>query len=233
MSPKSLSELGLKEDGQVVVGDALSDLPTFGTFVPPPQPGAFRFRLPAHLTGIWEVYDTPTKTPPQRIRAIFDQDHPLEIIQSLGGKYNGTPFQTRLSNEERPRGRDKAIIASDLDYLLRALKELTKPTILVNGQKLVHNRGYIEVLQKHGGKEFGGDIRYSWKCSKDRNIRVEVKDPSGARMEVKELENQKGCDNSYYQDDVPKNPDGTTPTEITCQCGALLRCFANLDNMRE
>ena len=233
MSPKSLQELGLKDEGTIVTGDALADLPTFGTFTPPPQPGPFRFELPKDLTSCYEVYDTPSKVPPQRVRIIFDADHPLTIVQSMGGKYNGEPFQTRLSNEERPRGKDKAIVASDWDYLLRAFGVQTKPTRLVNGTKVPDNKGYIEATKPHARKQFGGDIRYSWKCGQDRNIRVATVDPAtGARTGVQEVENQKGCGNSYYGDDVPKNPDGTTPLEITCQCGALLRAFANLDNIR-
>ena len=46
MSPKSLQDLGLKDEGTVVTGDTLADLPVFGTFTPPPQPGPFRFKLP-------------------------------------------------------------------------------------------------------------------------------------------------------------------------------------------
>lgn len=233
MSPKSLQELGLKDEGQVVAGDALDNLPTFGSFTPPPQPGSYRFKLPADLSACYEVYDTPAKVPPQRVRIIFDQDHPLEIVQSIGNKHNGEAFQTRLSNEERPRGKDKAVIASDWDYLLRALGITTKPTAVLNGQKVPHNRGYIEATKPHGGKQFGGEIRYSWKCDERRNIRVETRDPAtNARTGVQEVETQKGCGNAYYNDDVPNNPDGTKPLEITCQCGALLRAFANLDNIR-
>jgi hypothetical protein len=233
MSPKSLQELGLKEEGQVVAGDSLADLPTFGTFTPPPQPGSYRFRLPKDLTTCYEAYDTPSKNPPQRVRIIFDQDHPLEIAQSVGGKHNGEVFLTRLSNEERPRGKDKSIVASDWDYLLRAFGVTTKPAVMMNGVKVPSNRGYIEATKPHAGKEFGGDIRYSWKCDLNRNIRIETRDPAtNARTGVQEVETQKGCGNSYYNDDVPMNPDGTKPLEITCQCGALLRAFANLDNIR-
>lgn len=233
MSPKSLQELGLKDEGTVVTGDTLADLPVFGTFTPPPQPGPFRFKLPTDLTTCYEVYDTPTKTPPQRVRLIFDQDHPLEILQSVGGKYNGQPFQTRLSNEERSRGKDKAIVASDWDYLLRALGIQTKPTRLVNGQKVPDNRGYIEATRPLAGREFGGDIRYSWKCDEKRNIRVATVDPqTNQRTGIQEVDSQRGCGNAFYGEDVPNNPDGTKPLEITCQCGALLRAFANLDNLR-
>lgn len=215
---KSLEDLGLKDEALPTAGQDLADLPEFGTFEPPPQPGPFRFKLPGDLSAIYDVYDVANKG--QRISAIFDREHPLLIVQSLGGKYNGQPFQTRINNNERNRGKKgSGIVASDFDYLLRALGVKAKPT---------SNRGYIEALKPHGGKEFGGDLRYSWRCSMDRDIRT--KDKDGA---VTVVEGHKGCGEAYYQEDVPKNADGTTPYEVTCaKCGALLRAFANLDNLR-
>lgn len=218
---KSLQDLGLKEEALPTAGQALADLPEFGSFREPPQPGAYRFKLPTDLSSVYDVYDTPTKTPPQRIRAVFDKDHPLTIVQSPGGRANNDPFETRISNEERARGKDKSIVASDMDYVLRALKVETKPG---------SNKGYVEVMKLQGGKEFSADIRYSWKCSKDRDIRV--KDAAGA---VQVVEGRKGCDTAFYQEDLPnggKDASGNVPTQIQCTCGALLRCFANLDNIR-
>jgi hypothetical protein len=218
---KSLQDLGLKEEALPTAGQALADLPDFGQFREPPQPGAYRFQLPDDLGSIWDVYDTPSKTPPQRIRAVFDRDHPLLIVQSPGGRANNEPFETRMSNEERPRGKDKAIIASDMDYLLRALKVVQKPA---------NNRAYIDVMKQQAKKQFGADIRYSWKCSPERNIRV--KDAQG---NVQEVEGKKGCNSSFYLEDLPgggKDAAGNVSTQIQCTCGAFLRCFANLDNIR-
>jgi hypothetical protein len=158
--------------------------------------------------------------PPQRVRAVFDRDHPLLIIQSLNKRYDGEPFETRLSNQERARGKDKSIIASDMDYLLRALGVLKKPA---------SNQEYIRTLQQQSGKEFSADLRYSWVCSPDRNKRIKRAD--GTIEEVQE----KGCGDKYYQEDVPKLPSGEVPYEITCghpNCGASLRAFGNLDNIR-
>jgi hypothetical protein len=215
---KSLNDLGLQAEQLPTAGQELADLPEFGGFRIPPQHGAFRFKLPADLSTVWEPVDTPNLKPPQRVRAVFDRDHPLVIVQSPQNKYNGDPFETRISNAERPRGKDKSVIASDMDYLLRALGVKAKPG---------NNPAYVQVMQQQKAKEFSADLRYSWKCSADRNIRV--RDQQGA---VQEVEGTKGCGTSYYQEDVPKNPDGTTPYEITCSCGALLRAFANLDNIR-
>lgn len=217
---KSLQDLGLKEEALPTAGQALADLPEFGTFREPPQPGSYRFKLPTDLSAVYDVYDTPTKQPPQRIRVLFDKDHPLLITQSPQGKANGDPFETRLSNEERNRGKS-GVIASDLDYLLRALGVTTKPA---------SNKGYIEIMRQQAGKEFGADIRFSWKCDTKRNIRV--KDAQGS---VQEVQNHPGCGQAYYQEDLPnagKDASGVVGTQVQCQCGAVLRAFANLDNLR-
>lgn len=217
---KSLQDLGLKEETLPTAGQDLADLPEFGSFRIPPQPGPFRFKLP-DMSSVFETFDSPTLG--QRIRVIFDRDHPLLITQSLGNAYNGEPFETRLSNAERARGKDKAVVASDVDYLLRALQVKQKPK---------SNREYVTTLQQQSNKEFGADLRYSWKCSADRNMRVFKTDPqTGLRAGTEETQ-QKGCGNSYYQEDVPKGADGLVPYELQCQCGAALRAFANLDNLR-
>lgn len=214
---KSLNDLGLKDEALPTAGQDLADLPEFGTFEPPPQPGAFRFKLPSDLSAIYDVFDVEGKG--QRVKVIFDREHPLLIVQSPGAKYNGLPFQTRLTNNERSRGKDKSVVASDFDYLLRALGVKVKPT---------SNKGYVEALVPHAGKEFGADLRYSWRCGSERDIRV--KDAAGA---VQVVEGHKGCGEAYYQEDVPRNPvDNTVPYEITCSCGALIRAFANMDNLR-
>jgi hypothetical protein len=218
---KSIQELAstLKEEALPTGGEGLDDLPVFGGFTPPPPAGAYRFALPQDLSAIWDVFDTPEKTPPQRVKAQFDRDHPLVIVQSPHGKSNGEPFETRLTNNERKRGKGGAVVASDLDYLLRALGETVKPK---------SNRECMAMVQRHGGKQFGADIRYNWRCSPDRDIRY--RDAQGA---VQVQEGKKGCDARYYEEDVPKNADGSVPYEINCgQCGALLRAFANLDNLR-
>jgi hypothetical protein len=218
---KSIQELAgqLKDEALPTAGQELEDLPIFGGFTPPPPPGAYRFQLPKDLTTVWDLFDVPDKQPPQRVRLTFDRDHPLLIVQSPKGASNGEPFETRLTNNERGRGKGKEIIASDLDYLLRALGDKSKPN---------NNRGYMQAIQQHAGQEFGADLRYSWRCSKDRDIRA--RDGQG---QVQVVEGKKGCGEAYYQEDVPKGADGAVPYEINCgQCGALLRAFANLDNLR-
>jgi hypothetical protein len=218
---KTLAELlgELKDETLPTAGQDLDDLPVFGGFTPPPPAGAYRFRLPQDLSAVWDLIDVPDKTPPQRVRINFDRDHPLLITQSPQGKFNNEPFETRLTNNERGRGKGRAVIASDLDYLLRALGEKSKPR---------SNREYMQLMQRHAGKEFGADIRYRWNCSRDRDVRVR-----DAQGQLQVIEGKKGCGESFYQEDVSKLPNGEVPYEITCgNCRARLLAFANLDNMR-
>jgi hypothetical protein len=217
---KSLQELAgtLQDEALPTAGQELDDLPMFGSFAPPPPPGAYRFKLPQDLSSIWDSFPTPEKTPPVRIKAIFDRDHPLVIVSSPSGAHNGEPFETRLTNNERKRGKGGAVIASDLDYLLRACGEKAKPRT---------NPDYIKVVSRQGGKEFAADVRYNWRCSKDRQVRV--RDGNG---QLQTIEGKMGCGASYYEEDVEK-VNGQVPYEVNCaECGALLRAFANLDNLR-
>jgi len=171
------------------------------------------------LNAVWDLFDVPDKTPPQRVRMVLDRDHPLLIVQSPGGKNNNEPFETRLTNNERPRGKDRSVVASELDYLLRALGEKGKPK---------SNREYMTMIQKHAGREFGADIRYSWTCSKEREKRA--KDQNGAFTKI---EGSHGCGEKYYQEDVPKDANGQVPFEVMCSaCGNWMNAWANLDNLR-
>ena len=211
---KSLSELDLKDEKLPDL--SLDDLPEFGGFADPPQPGSYRFKLP-DMQKVWDVYDSPKG---QRVRAVFDRDYPLTITASRDGSSNGEPFQTRLSNQERPRGKDKTLEISDLDYLLAAMGEKTKPKT---------NKEYITKVTSFSGREFGGDVAFSFSCNDQKNIRVQ--DNEG---KLQEVQNQMGCGKKYYMKDIQnmKGEDGKFPTLITCACGAALRTFANLDNIR-
>lgn len=222
--PKSLADVmaQLKDEQLPTAGQMLEDLPQFGGFAPPPQPGTFRFKLPTDLTGCFDLFeasDGQGRTKGQRVNLILDQHAPLLIVQSPQKRYDGEPFQTRLNNNERNRGKAGAGGQhSDLDYLLYAFEPGTP--------KPKNNAGYLERVKKFGGREFTADIRWSWGCSTDRNIRVP--DASGQLQEVE----KKGCGARYYQEDQKKDPSGEYPLQIRCTCGASLRAFGNLDNVR-
>lgn len=232
----NINSLGLKNEK---VGDTI-DYATIpeqmgGTYPDPPPPGTYRFKLPTKLDDIWEPFEKTTgKNPGQRIAAVLDESHPLTIIQSPKGEKNGEPFQTRISNAERKRGRADDATApevSDMDYLFKdAFSLAAKPPT---------NVAYATEFMKHGGQEFTADIEWSWYCNDKKDIRVDSGTGTGATTVV---EGQKGCGQRYYQKDidkVPSNPDDPNspkvfPLKITCgQCAATLRAFPNLVRFRK
>lgn len=221
MAGKSLSELNdLLKDEPIPVMN-VEDLPEFGSWAPPPQPGPYRFKLPASLDTAFELYEDKGHS---YIRLLLDKDAPLVIVQDTRQKHTGETFQTRLTNQRRKRG---DIEVSDLDYLLKALGETVTPG---------SNKAYIQTLQKYAGKEFTSDISYSWNCSDSRDIYVD----DGAGGTKKDETGRKGCGKKYYQAEKTKKPEqaiqkvnGEYPYEIGCTCGAIVRAFANLDNIRK
>lgn len=227
-----LNELGL---GNERVGDQIdyATIPEqMGSFQEPPQPGSFRFKIPAKIDDIWETFDVANvKNPGKRLAAVFDEGHPLTIIQSPGGKYDGLPFTTRITNAERKRGKKDDTTApevSDMDYLFRDAFGITA--------KPATNVAYAQEFTKHAGAEFGADVEWSWRCRPDQDIRVD-----NGQGGTSTVEGQKGCGTRYYQKDVEKvlsNPDDPNsaqvfPLRITCQCGAQLRAFPNLARYRK
>lgn len=212
----SLKDLNLSNEK--VGGDLdVADLPKMGGMRPLVTPGTYRFQLPKSLATCW---DKVMASVGERITAIFDADSPLVITQSPGGAHNGEPFQTRISNVERPRGKNK-ILASDMDYVLKALGFKGRPKT---------NIEYINALSSFAGKEFNAQVEYQWYCNPKKHIWV----ASGEDGSTAEVE-QDGCGARYYQKDVQK-VDGKYPERITCggndgSCGASLRAMEQLSNI--
>lgn len=229
MSGKSLQDLGLKDEELPTAGQMLDEIPEFGARTPLPQPGAFRLKLPKDLSKSWDVIEvTKNGKDEQRVKLIFDKDNPLLIVQSLGNRYDGQPLQTTLTNNERVRG-SSGVVASDLHYLAKAFGEKQTPK---------SNQAWVRLVNTFGDREFGADWQFSWQCSEHRD----VYHPDGQGGSVK-VEGTKGCGWRYYQGDGQPNPTkktgyiskpagGEYPVDLQCQCGALLRAFGNLDNIR-
>lgn len=229
-----LSDLGLSPEA---VGETLDygSMPDqLGSYTPLIQPATYRFRLPKDLSGVWDKFEhTNTNKPGTRIRAVFDDNNPLIIVQSPGGEHDGEPFTTRISNAERKRGKKddtNAPYISDMDYINRDVWDLPgKPG---NGS----NIAYLQEFSKHGGTEFSAEVTWNWFCNPNKDIYAD--NGQGALQQVT---GQKGCGTSYYQRDVEKvraNPEDPNsplvfPERITCQCGANVRAFANLGNFKK
>ena len=199
-----------------------------GSFVPPPDPGSYRFALPKAITN----FDTiVTEKYGERLNVIFDASAPLVIVQSPGKAFDGASFETRLSNVPRPRGKEKVLV-SDADYLLKA-KGVT--------QKPASNLAYAKAIQGLAEKDFGADVEWSWSCNPKRAARFLMDD--GSQQRIEDVEStldgddtgfKAGCGARYYQNDVQK-VEGKFPLSLTCtnpECGAQVRAFANLRNFK-
>lgn len=224
----SLQELGLTKEK--LEGASFDDIPeNLGqSFADPPQPGKFRFKLPviAVAKPMWKPIATENYG--KRFAILFEDSNELVIVQSPGGKDNGTTFRTRLTNAPRERGKEK-ILVSDIDLLLRA-KGITK--------RPADNPAYAAAIVSLSEQEFGADIEYSYRCDDTKPIYVD--DGQGGQQKV---EDKMGCGARYYQRDVPKVPINpmdpasplVQPLRIQCtnqECGALIRAYANLGGFK-
>jgi len=217
---KNLNELGLRKD-VVAVDVGFDDLPTFGGGRALLQPGRYIFTLPTVPTIWGDPIDH--KDGGQRIQAAFDADTPLTIVQSPGGQHNDEPYEGRVSNYERNRGRQgEQVLVSDMDYLLRLLGEQR-----AKGERWT-NQEYARRLLQHLGKTFPCNLTISWSCNPKRNIYVD--DGQGG---IEEVEGTLGCGTRYYTRDVQK-VEGAFPERIVCggnngSCGASVRGFNDFD----
>ena len=225
MSPKSLADLNLKADVAVAGVDDISDLPEYGGYTPPPPPGTYGFKAPVFkLTDlVWDSFGADSEKG-ERISLMFDSAHPLLIIHTppapACAKYLHEPFETRINNSERKRDKAGEKVASDMDYLLRACGMTKRPSPPTN---LNYCKAAAQAVP---GKTFSADVEYSYSCNPNREAQV----PDGAGGYTSMGKN--GCGERYYQSQVSKQPDGTMPDRIVCTCGAHVRGFANLTNIK-
>ena len=232
----SLKDLDLKPDVTGVTED-WTDLPEqMGTFADPPQPGRYRIAFPSAgaIANCWDVIEVTKPEPGQRVTMILQGEAACAIRQSLLGRYNGEPLETRISNAERKRGKDDTKLASDLDYALVATK--------YPGKKPARgaNREYIAAAQHLANREVNIDWEFSWYCNDKKFIRVN--DPANGIQVLDGQDGkpeQKGCGKRYYMKDVQKIPSEKYPGEmefpvrITCECDAELRAYGQIGRFSE
>ena len=175
-------ELTHEPVGQPISGD---ELPTqYGPRKPILQPGLYRFRLPAGVSHMCQLFEANVVARDaqgheqtqvvERMRVVY-ADEPLIIVDSPGGRRDGETFQWRVSNAERWRNRRHTVLASDMDYLLQAFGHRPHPGF-------GNNQGYIEALNKYGGRSLAARVDISWFGNATREIYVS--DPQGRPVKV-------------------------------------------------
>ncbi len=225
MATEKASLNDLKLSNESLEGASFDDIPeNIGqSFPDPPQPGAYRFRLPADMGAIWAVVESEKRG--TRINAVFEDDDALVIVQSPGQAHDGEAFRWRCSNVPRERTKEK-ILVSDMDLILRALGETARPKT---------NKAYALAFQKYAGKEFGATEEFSWRCDAKRAAYFDDGNGGTAKVDDGAGGERVGCGARYYQRDVPK-VEGGYPVRITCsnpECGASVRAFPNLTGFKK
>lgn len=216
-----LQDLNLAPE-QVEAAPALEELPEqFGTRTEPLQPGIYRFQLPDDMADVWnEMKQVDIKFKDaagvehtkqvDRVCAIFDADHPLQIVQSPQDERNGEAFNWRINNVERFRDKAHTQRAAEMDYLLRALGEVAHPG-------WGNNQGYGVNLSKYAGKQFTAEVQMSYYSNPKREIYGEF-DVEGGGKTVQEVPGVYGNGSRLYQNQVTRDGGkypATIPVQIT------------------
>jgi hypothetical protein len=254
MPTKSYNEVIASLRKEEVPQDIPEEIPEErGEFREPPQPGSYRFRAPAAIENCFDIMEVVQKDADkkpvlgpdgkpvtyQRLNLIFADANALVIVQSPGSKVDNEPFNTRISNVERPRfiGKNQTVKVPDLLYLLRALDPTVRPRT---------NEEYIALcLKLLPNATFGADIEWNGFCNPKKDARFRFEDEKGGFVyeEAKEegaTENRKGCGLHIYQGKWPKDSTGLYASRAQCleggvdpatgapKCGAWLYPFSQL-----
>jgi hypothetical protein len=223
----NLNDLNLVEEDNIPDIDPDELAGQIGSYIPVPQPGTYRFKLPGDLTSVYETVDTPKG---QRIKAVFRDESAL-FVETLNQPF---PY-VALSSEEREVGKAKKP-GAELAYLLTALGEDKLPGFS-------NSRGYAQALQKHSGESFVADVDWSVNCSTKKDIWVFDEE---AKKTIKK-EGTKGCGRLYATSEfdsknanggksilIPKYEDGNLSDRFPCECGAQLKVsFPRLKNFKQ
>jgi hypothetical protein len=205
----NINELGLIDEPVEVDPTDLPD--PVGGVRNLPQPGTYRFRLPATVSESYSTVQTVERG--QRILADFSGEHSLIMVPS------GQPFSARISNVER-KIKDK--LTSDMASLLVQAFGWKDP--------LPNSKAYIHALNEQAGKEFIADVEWQSNCSPKREIFKDSKVQKGvmgcgARFAMRSYPRKDGGE--VYQ--IPKAAGGAWVDEFSCpKCGAIVRAFGQL-----
>lgn len=221
----------LKTEGQEPAID-YDNLPEErGQYVPPPQPGDYRFKLPADLTKNWDLGEYEKDGQKYQVATmVFNDDAPLTIVQAAqkaNEQFVGQSPWVRISTRRRKRGKDGPEV-SDTTYLARALDPKARPQSI---------KDFIEFFRKQGGREFVAAGEYTGFCNPKKPAKVQLEDPQTHEVTLEIKQDAQGnpvngCGNNYYQSDWPKGADGLFASTMTCGCGALIYPFFQLARFR-
>lgn len=211
------------------------------------MPGVRSFMLPGNLAQLWdtvEVLDSRkgSKTEGQKVKRLrlkLDKNNPLVVVD---GPEKGETMTWTVTSNPRPRGKaddPSTVWVSDLAYLLEiGLGDKSRPTTA---------EGLKQQISKYAGRTIRLETGLSAHCRADkvRYILQSVQTANGVEeRSVQDPTGQKGCgDDSqqradgkgkkgrYYTKDFKDPESGEYLDTIECDCGAVLRGFANVERI--
>lgn len=198
-----------------------------GSFVEPPQPGIYKFRLPSApiIAASLEKILHPEQG--DRLAAVF-RDASALLNLSLNEPYN-----IRMTNVVRfiqRRGADKPLAVSDLAQLLKSVGSIPKDS---------STKAYAEALIAAAGREFVAENTLTANCSETRptyrmNPATNRSEPSpikgcGQKFRVEGYAPRNGSREIYS---IPRDGNGLVSLRFSCPCGAEIRAWGSLQGIR-
>ncbi len=194
-----------------------------GQFQPMLQPGTYIFQLPATIEPKqFEQFQVPDQGPTLRLN--FKDDKALKNLTT------GDSFSTQLNNMTITRGKKgEEKTGDDLAYLIRAVGGMLPPN--------AGNKTYATELQKHGGKKFKADSVISARCNPKSDIYKDGQPVSGRKgcgqkFDMRAYDIKNGVNAGKKVLAIQRDKEGVWAEGVLCPCGAEVRAFANLTNIR-
>lgn len=215
----NLQELGLTDEDEIPVD--FEKLPQqYGLGLEPPQPGTYKFTLPADLANVFEALPMPNGP---RIKAVLREASTLTLHKTDG---TTQPFPCEISNAERDYGDSGK--SSDMAYVLAAVGSVPK-----DGK----NSSYGEAFKAAAGKSFIADVTLDASCNPKKGIyRDGALDDNqkgcGQRFDMEGYTPKRGPNKGKPVFAIPRDDSGKYATRFLCSCGAELRAWPRLRNFR-
>lgn len=140
------------------------------------------------------------------------------------GRISGVPRNKAKTGEPKR-------LVSEVTYLLGAFGAVAKPItlkplgvtewVMADSQKALH-----ELVVAHAGQQFSANNEWSAYCNPKKTRYIN----DGAGGSAEDPSGQKGCGNSVYSRDIPRDAAGVAQDRFYCKCGAALLAFQNLAN---
>ncbi len=209
-------------------------VPTFSSFVPPPQPGLYVGQLPSPEVIFNSFKTEEVADQGQRLVANFADESAI-WLPTLN-----IPYRARISNRVRylkvndpdNPGEKKSVGISDMAQLLKVVNSPLEKTPA--GESIKTLQAYGRALVAAGGRLFKFKHDLTANCSKDRDI----------YKDGQVLKGKKGCGQRFATEpypvkqgkpilQIPKGPDGKFATRFECTCGATVSAWGQIRSFQK